>query len=659
MKTLTKYTLLLIGSAFMLCSCNDFLDRQPLDQVTPDNFFTTENDLAAYAVKHYNFNTHSGWNIGIWGNDNHTDNQATSSYDNRWVPGEWKVSDNINRNDDPWNFDAIRECNYFLEIVPTRFEKNEISGNTTNIKHYIGEMYFLRAKNYFSKLQTFGDFPIVKETLPDILKPLVEASKREPRYKVARFILEDLNTAISLLNNTPDGGKNRITKNAALLLKSRVALYEASWLTYHQGTAMVPGGPGWPGNPADIIEFDINSEIKYFLSECKSASKEIAENIPLAENNDMGPEKKMENPYFAQFSDNSLEKYKEILLWRSYNQPDYGIVHSATYYLRVGGNTGFTRQYVETFLCRDGKPIYASPEYKGDTSLLNVRENRDERLQLFMMTPGELLSSTVMNGIKDTLPDAPSIIDITERRCVTGYQLRKGLSNNWYRDGNMSIEGCPVYRATEAYLNYLEASCMENGGNSIDNYAQKYWRELRTRAGLPADYMITVNATDLSKESDWGVYSAGKMVTPLLYNIRRERRCELVEEGFRMDDLKRWRALDQVKNYRVEGVNLWESNLKDMYNNADGTSQLVQEGNPKANVSSYEHSGKYLCPYRIVKDNNLLYEAGYNWCEAHYLTPISIKHLRITASNPTDPTTSVIYQNPGWPTVANEGPIGY
>ena len=57
-----------------------------------------------------------------------------------------------------------------------------------------------------------------------------------------------------------------------------------------------------------------------------------------------------------------------------------------------GGNTGFTRQYVESFLCRDGKPIYTTDQYKGDKSLLDVRKNRDLRLQLFLMTPGETLS---------------------------------------------------------------------------------------------------------------------------------------------------------------------------------------------------------------------------------------------------------------------------
>lgn len=76
---------------------------------------------------------------------------------------------------------------------------------------------------------------------------LIEASKRSPRNEVARFILSDLDKAIELLSNTPSGGKTRITKNAALLMKARVALFEATWEKYHAGTANVPNGPGWPG----------------------------------------------------------------------------------------------------------------------------------------------------------------------------------------------------------------------------------------------------------------------------------------------------------------------------------------------------------------------------------------------------------------------------
>lgn len=38
-----------------LSACNDFLDREPLDEITPDNFLYTEADLASYAINLYPF----------------------------------------------------------------------------------------------------------------------------------------------------------------------------------------------------------------------------------------------------------------------------------------------------------------------------------------------------------------------------------------------------------------------------------------------------------------------------------------------------------------------------------------------------------------------------------------------------------------------------
>lgn len=654
MKLVNKYIFLLAGSLMLLPSCNDFLDKEPIDTVTPDNFLMTDGDLSAYALKQYSFSTHSGAGVGIWAQDNHTDNQATSSYNSIWIPGEWRVADHYgNSSNDPYYWGNIYNCNYFLETVVPRYEKKILTGSEDMIRHNIGEMYFLRAWNYFGKLKTFGDFPIVKNTLPDDKKTLVEASRRQPRHLVARFILEDLDKAIEFLSDNPTGGTNRITKKAAYLVKSRVALYEASWETYHANTAFVPNGPGYPGAKCD---YDAQTEIAFFLKSCKDAASSVADAVSLADNNHVWADgaAKMNNPYFAQFGADNMSSYPEILFWRDYDI-DLGIQHSAGFYLRVGGNTGFTRQFVETFLMKNGLPIYATGSgYKGDITFANVRDNRDERLQLFMMTPNEVLSEGEVE-FTDTLSSLPNILAKEESRNVTGYQLRKGLSNHWSRDWNQSSEGCPIFRAAEAYLNYIEASCMENNGSSIDGKAQNYWKQLRERAGLPGDYMVTVAATDLSKESDWAVYSHNQQVTPLLYNIRRERRCEMMEEGLRMDDLKRWRALDQLNGtWQPEGFNLWGSDWEAKYTAAGAN--LRYDGSDQANVSSKERS-TYLRPYEIMnKASNLLYGKGYDWCEAHYLNPISIVHFRNTAENPADLTTSVIYQNPGWPLVADQGP---
>lgn len=86
--------------------------------------------------------------------------------------------------------------NYFLGNIVPKWKTKELTGNSVNVEHYIGEGYFLRAYEYFNKLQVFGVFPILKRTLSDQREALIEASKKRPRNEVARFILADLDSAI-------------------------------------------------------------------------------------------------------------------------------------------------------------------------------------------------------------------------------------------------------------------------------------------------------------------------------------------------------------------------------------------------------------------------------------------------------------------------------
>ncbi|HRP34122.1 MAG TPA: hypothetical protein PKV73_19630 [Agriterribacter sp.] len=85
-----------------------------------------------------------------------------------------------------------------------------------------------------------------------------------------------------------------------------------------------------------------------------------------------------------------------------------------------------------------------------------------------------------------------------------------------------------------------------------------------------------------------------------------------------------------------------------------GSSMLVEAGNNGANVSRKSESN-YLRPYRINLDAGNLAADGYKWAEAHYFEPIAIQHLMITSPNGADPSASVIYQNPYWPTEPNLG----
>ena len=543
------------------------------------------------------------------------------------------------------------------------YEAGSIKGDGVMIKHYIGEMYFLRAYQYFNKLVSLGDFPIVTEVLPDETEVLKEESKRQPRNKVARFIIEDLDRAIELMSLTTDNGKNRLTKNVALLFKSRVALFEATWLKYHKGTDRVPGGPGWPGAQQEYnagFSIDIDKEVDWFLEQAMDASAQVADRISLTKNTGIyNPDSNPYNwnPYFEMFSAVDMEPIDEVLFWRAYSSVQ-GVTHSVSSYLcKGGGDLGYTRSLVDACLMKNGLPIYApNSGYAGDVTIENVKKDRDDRLQLFMGAPSDCSRLDPYETYK-----YPKILEQTNDRCPTGYTVRKFLTYDPAQvvigSGAVNTYGCLLFRSVEANLNYIEA-CYEKNG-SLDAKAIKYWKEIRSRAGVSDNIDMTIAATDLSKENDWAKYSAGQLVDPTLYNIRRERRVELMSEGTRMRDLKRWRALDQVKNYQVEGFNLWGGELEKLYVDEAGNSLLIPEGasDKQPNVSNKENSS-YLRVNQIVKKNNLLYD-GYTWIPANYLEPISAINFTLTSSNPDDLESSTIYQNPGWSKIANEPAIGY
>ena len=146
-----KYiSMLVLGASLGLTSCNDFLDKEPESSVTPASYFTSEADLAAYTVNLYGFFTSIGqgsYGLSTFANDNATDNQAATGYSSRWAPGEWQVGSTTSSGSRgaAWNFYQIRDCNYFLAQVLPKFEAGQISGSEANVRHYIGEGYFLRA----------------------------------------------------------------------------------------------------------------------------------------------------------------------------------------------------------------------------------------------------------------------------------------------------------------------------------------------------------------------------------------------------------------------------------------------------------------------------------------------------------------------------------
>lgn len=668
MKAIENITIKICACVLLiLYSCeDDFLDRAPLSTITPDNYLTEESQLGSYAIARYGFSV-----FGTFSGDNHTDTQAARGYSNMYIPGQLRVG----QTGGAWSFNDIYQCNYFLQKVLPRWKAGKISGNVDNINHYIGEMYFFRAWAYFGKLQTLGDFPIIKSVLPDDKELLITASQRAPRTDVARFIISDLDSAIMLMKSVaPDGKKNRLSKACAQLVKSRVALHEATWLKYFQGTAFVPNGPGWPGKEKsynasyNFTSGSIESEIDYFLTEAMDASKAVANSVPLVANSMTLQQQTTNhafavacdaNPYLRMFSQVDLSSFSEVLLWRKYDQ-GLGVTNSFPFNIQQGGlGIGFTRGFVDGFLMANGLPIYAPGSgYAGDDSIGSVRKNRDGRCWLFLAEPGQesILYFNPLGTHSVPIVIIPDIMNLLGNRDQpTGYVSSKGNNYDQLQGAQYlgSFVGSIVFRAAEAYLNYMEA-CYEKTGN-LDATAQLYWQQIRARAGVSTDFQKTIDATDVSIEAqnDWSAYSAGQLVDKTLYNIRRERRCELIGEGRRDADLRRWRAMDIMITtpYFIEGFKLWGP-MKDWYKASD----LTYSVGDNSRVSDPALS-LYLRPYQ--KTTTSLAFNGYKWAMAHYLNPISVQHFLITSPDGVDVTQSPIYQNPGWPITASMPPTGY
>lgn len=618
-----------IFGAFLLAgsvaSCN-FLDREPMDFGDENAYYKTVDDLELAVNDFYQILPKMEY---LWGgpyeDDNTSDNQCGNWPNNMFYPGDKKTVQQANSE---WKFVNLRGINFFINKTKEQMDAGAITGTKEFIDHYWGEGFFFRAYEHFRLLRNYGDAPILEVMLPDDEATLAQASKRRPRNEVARFIIEDLKRAEELMmENAPAEG--RLSKDAARLLRARVALYEATWEKYHANTAFVPGNPKWVGaSMYPDFQFkagDAQKEIEYFLDQAIEAADLVASHRAL------------DDDYIAMF--NRLTPFSsndEVILARYYQM---GILsHSASNYLgRTGGGTGFTRALVNTFLMKNGLPIYADgSNYGDDTYMLDEMKDRDERLVNSVKIAGSDIET--VQGPDGTLVNdtiyyyRPQLTLSGNEASPTGYELKKWVSNEpGQQEQGQGTSATPILRAAEAYLIYLEAYYERHG--NLGGNCDRYWTELRRRAGVDTDYNKTIAATDLSKENDLAVYSKGIEVDKTLYNIRRERRCELMGEGMRLDDLKRWRALDNMKDYQVEGMNLWAEMYK-MYDNGALNGVVSPSG-----VSNY------IRP--LQKTSTSVAYNGYNFPKPHYLEPIPISEFLLTVDGSGN---STLYQNPGWPT---------
>ncbi len=495
MKLRNFYIIILILAIF---SCKKTINLAPLDRLNDAGYFQNANDFQTFANQFYF--TLPDLSAA---DDNSDISMATgfsqisnSSYSAPAGDVDWDG-----------NYANLWQINYLLQKAAAY--------KGSDIAKYVAEAKFFRAFAHFNLMKKFGDVPIVTQALGVNSNDIVYGA-RNSRADVTTQIMNDLNAAITDLPDASADG--RITKSAALALQARVALFEGTWRKYHGG-----------GDPNPLLDIAITSS-KTIMN--NSAYKLFDRRDVLGDSSYrfsfLLEGKRTTNPAGLTKADN----LETILAHR--HDPD--ISPSAT--VNIGqSNLSPTRKLVDMFLCKDGLPTTQSPLFLGYSHITDEYQNRDPRMTQDLLYPFQKYwLFTQPAYYRDwTNPTHGGItFDIAFGILTqTGYSTHKMQQELGGPEGN----DYPVFRLAEMYLIFAEAT-FERNGTISDGDLNLSINMLRNRVGMPALTNAFVGANGLD----------------MLTEIRRERTIELFVEGFRFDDLRRWKTAETELSQDVRGI---------------------------------------------------------------------------------------------------------
>ncbi len=507
-KTIISFMALSI--IFNACQ-EDFLDRHPLDQVTSVDYFKSTNDMKVYLNQFYKTGLFPRY--GRWGNDFGSDNSIRRLPDSR-LEGTRTINTSGSI-----SFADVRRINYFFD----NYKNIEEYADFDEYKTYLGEAYFFRALIYFNLLKSYGDIQWVTTELqpdsPELFKP------RDPRNIVADNIIANLDSAAMYLTDNRKDGASRVHKWMALQLQSRVALYEGTWQKYHAGT------PFGVSNPQPE---------KYF-NKVVEATTEIMD----SELFNLYSNGKPNEDYYDLYSTiQDHSSVNEVLFWLRIDLSIGFISEQRNYRMEVPDGNSFTKELADAYLCTDGKPISGNALFQGYATISDELQNRDPRMEQSFTPPDAVWKANIDGTTEYWSYLYDRLNEGAEYDCPAGYIIRKGydpdMNNHVYaNEETPSI----IFRYGEVLLNYAEAKA--ELGTIIQEDIDKSVKLLRDRVGMP-----NLILADITVDPDWDFPT----LSPVINEIRRERRVELVAEGLRWDDIARWAAADElIINKRPRG----------------------------------------------------------------------------------------------------------
>ncbi len=421
--------------------------------------------------------------------------------------GSWNAINNPDNYYDNY-YDGIRAANYFIEQSPTykvqlalnrdtfsATGKVSYTQDTTNMAWYIGEGHILRAWFYFELSKRYGGVPLVTQVLTTSDNTNIPKTSYD---SIISFIVNEVDTYKDSLQpnwktSAYTNNDGRLTVGAALALKARALLYDASPL-HNAGNSVAR----WQTAASAL------NDVLVFAQGAGAYSLD-----PSYQN------------YFLQNTTLTSPETIWAMRYAASNTPETENYPIAT----PGGNSGVTPT----------QDLVAAYEYTGTPNPNDPYANRDPRLYYSIVTNDTVWNSRTI----DEAPGGSDDMSLTNAS-KTGYYLRKFLNDNLNLvQGGTDVHNWPEFRYGEVLLEYAEAMNEAYGPDAANGYgmtARQALNMVRSRTG------VNMPAVTVADQASFRTA------------VKHERRIELAFENYRYWDLLRWNDADSVLGQPVHGV---------------------------------------------------------------------------------------------------------
>lgn len=605
--TMKKLAYILSSMVFFLAvSCD--LTENPKDMASTDMVFGSETGLQNYTYGFYNWLP--GWGDAFRINIT-MDNAAKIQTDT------YEVGAYTTNSETSWDWSSIRNVNYFIQHNTDERVPEDVRNNYTGIAR------LFRAYFYFDKLVKYGEVPWIDKVLEPESEELYKA--QDSRDVIISNIIADLDYAYQNITETGiTPNSNTVNKWTALFFKSRFCLFEASFRKYH-----ADGGS------------EFGDE---YLENCTITSDELfteaAEAAELIMN--QGPYKL--HTTADVYTNDGRGAYRDLFISNNAVTEEVMLALSLDPVLQLGTANWWynsssygvhlcmTRTFAKTYLNLDGTFYNEKNEDGTYKTFAEETTGRDYRLNQTIRAA----DYTSLGTSDDYVLTAPNIVGLAE----TGYQFTKYVMDDSSMDnGPTNYNDIPYARFAEVLLNYAEAKA--ELGTLTDADWSRTIGALRRRAGITGGDLDTKpTAVDPYMQS---IYP--DVTDPVILEIRRERECELVLEGLRLNDLKRWACGHLWQDALWDGIYIpamdtpLDLNGDDVYD-VYFTQDQAYNGQYAGIAKKSSSSNVFIHAENDPDDGYILtYNASRIWHDNMYIYPVPEVVIQKNGN---------LHQNPGW-----------